>query len=103
MRIRSPKSTNVIPIDPDRLIVTLNVEELNALVREAVRQEVGAVRPGDDGLVNITEAARVLSVTKDWIYHNRKRLPFVRRAGPRSHLRFSVRGMQEWISARETR
>jgi len=85
---------------PDSMIVTLTVAELRSIVREEVRAEINGRHRGEDRLVDINEAARLLSATKDWLYHNRKRLPFVRKTGPTS-LRFSVRGIQAWIAGKQ--
>ena len=84
----------------DSMIVTLTVAELRSIVREEVRAEINGRHRGEDRLVDINEAARLLSATKDWLYHNRKRLPFVRKTGPKS-LRFSVRGIQAWIAGKQ--
>jgi predicted DNA-binding transcriptional regulator AlpA len=85
--------------EPDSMIVTLKVADLRAIIREEVRAELKGHHRGEDRLVDINEAARLLCVTKDWIYHNRKRLPFIKKTGPKS-LRFSVRGIQTWIAGR---
>jgi len=87
--------------DPNSMIVTLTVAQFRAIVREEVRAELnGGRNKSNDTLVDINEAAKMLCAKKDWIYHNRKRLPFVRKTGPKS-LRFSVKGIQDWIAGKD--
>jgi predicted DNA-binding transcriptional regulator AlpA len=85
---------------PDSMIVTLTVGELREIVRQELRGELGGRYHSEDRLVDINEAAKMLSAKKDWLYHNRKRLPFVKKTGPKS-LRFSVRGIQAWIAGKQ--
>lgn len=71
-------------------------------IRRIVREELAAGngRGAPDSLVDIEKAAKILDVTTDWLYHNRKTLPFVRKLG-RKVLRFSVTGMQKWMEAKK--
>jgi predicted DNA-binding transcriptional regulator AlpA len=46
------------------------------------------------------EAAKLLSVSEDWLYHNAKKLPFTRKLGPRL-LRFSYHGMIKWMESKK--
>jgi len=85
--------------DPDSMVVTLTVADLRAIVREEVRAELNGKHRGEDRLVDVKEAARLLATSRDWLYHNRKRLPFARKNGPKQ-LRFSLRGIQTWIAGR---
>jgi excisionase family DNA binding protein len=81
----------------DVMLVTLRVSELKALLRSEL--SATETRLGPDRLVDIDEAAKLLSVSEDYLYHNLKRLPFVRRLGPRL-LRFSFNGIQKWIASK---
>ena len=54
-----------------------------------------------DQLLDIAEAAARLGVSKDYLYRNHSRLPFVRRMG--TALRFSAAGLSDYIGARKTR
>ena len=68
-----------------------------------VRQELagngkrGAV---EERLLDADEAATMLAVTPEWLYHNRKRLPFIRKLG-RKTLRFSYVGILRWIETKK--
>ncbi|MHB8384296.1 MAG: helix-turn-helix transcriptional regulator [Candidatus Binataceae bacterium] len=54
--------------------------------------------PGEDRLLDIDEAARCLSVDRQWIYRRTKKLPFVVRLD--GAVRFSARGIDAYIAAR---
>jgi predicted DNA-binding transcriptional regulator AlpA len=99
--------SKVIPISPeavaeksggDPLLVTLRRSDLVALIRSEQASSVDA-RLGPDKLIDITKAAEILSVSEDYIYHNLKTLPFVRKLGPKM-LRFSFNGIQKWIASK---
>lgn len=62
-------------------------------------QTSGMPADGEDRLLTIDEAATRLGVTKDWIYHNSKKLPFAVRLG-RKVLRFSAVKLERYIEAR---
>ena len=83
---------------PQTLIVTLTVEQLQALVREQVRSALGEHGP-EERLLDAKEAARLLSVSEDWLYLHAKRLPFSRKLAPRV-LRFSLQGLLKWTASR---
>ena len=48
-----------------------------------------------DELLGVAEAARRLGVSRDYLYHNHHRFPFVRRVG--RGLRFSAEGVGNYI------
>jgi hypothetical protein len=52
-----------------RMIMQLSVEELRQIIRDEVAKHGGST---DDRLVDIEEAARILNLSVDWLYHNRK-------------------------------
>lgn len=54
----------------------------------------------DDKMLNVEEAADILSVTTDWLYNNADDLPFARKLGPRTR-RFSRAGLYRWLETRE--
>jgi predicted DNA-binding transcriptional regulator AlpA len=83
---------------PQTLIVTLTVEKLQALVREAVQAALGERGP-EERLLDITEAAQLLDVSEDWLYGQAKKLPFTRKLAPRV-LRFSYQGLLKWLASR---
>jgi predicted DNA-binding transcriptional regulator AlpA len=68
-----------------------------ALVRQAVRSEVqqivGATRD-EDRLLTIDQVAQRLSVSKDWVYRNGRRLTFTKKLGPKL-IRFSEAGLRK--------
>jgi predicted DNA-binding transcriptional regulator AlpA len=53
-----------------------------------------------DHLLDITEAADVLHTSKDWLYRNWKKLPFVVALSPRQ-IRFSLKGIEKWIEEQQ--
>jgi predicted DNA-binding transcriptional regulator AlpA len=71
-------------------------------IRQAVREEIQAATNNTKGdrLLDPEEAAKLLSVSEDWIYHNAKKLPFTRKLGPRL-LRFSYHGMLKWMESKK--
>jgi excisionase family DNA binding protein len=69
------------------------------LVRQAVRTEVQELLDlirDEDRLLTIDQVAQRLSVSKDWVYRNGKRLTFTRKLGPKM-VRFSETGLQKWV------
>jgi predicted DNA-binding transcriptional regulator AlpA len=92
----------IIPIkkteQDDPLLVSMRRSEL----REAIRLELASqaeAKMGPDKLIDIAEAAAILSVSEDYLYHNRKTFPFVKKLGPKM-LRFSFNGIQKWIASK---
>jgi excisionase family DNA binding protein len=72
-------------------------------IRMVVREEIKAAHNGatkGDRLLDPAEAANLLSVSEDWLYHQAKRLPFTRKLGPRL-LRFSEQGLQKWMESKK--
>ena len=49
-----------------------------------------------DRLVNVTEAARVLNMSKDWVYEHWQEWPFARKQGNR--IRFSTHGLRKYVA-----
>jgi excisionase family DNA binding protein len=69
------------------------------LVRHAVRtevQEISKLRRDEDRLLTIDQVAQRLSLSKDWIYRNGRKLTFTRKLG-RKMVRFSETGLQKWL------
>src|SRR5262245_9626167 len=75
-------------------------------IRTVVREEIQANANGATGtakgdrLLDPEEAAKLLSVSDDWLYHNAKRFPFTRKLGPR-RLRLSYRGLLKWSEVKK--
>jgi predicted DNA-binding transcriptional regulator AlpA len=82
------------------LLIQLSADDLRQIVREAVKSASRGA--AEDRLIDVKEAAKILSVTPDWIYHHAKRLPFARKLD-RKVLRFSVNGIQQYIEAKRLR
>jgi excisionase family DNA binding protein len=73
------------------------------LVRQAVRaevQEIVRLIREEDRLLTIDQVAQRLSVSREWVYRNGKRLGFTRKLGPKM-VRFSESGLQKWLKAKE--
>ncbi len=81
-----------------RMLVQLSVDDLRAIVAEAIRAEAKAL-PKEDKLLTVEQVCEILNVEKEWIYHNAKKLPFVRKLG--GMLRFSSNGLQRYIETRK--
>jgi D-aminopeptidase len=78
------------------LAVQLTTEELSAIVQDAVKSALRSA-PRDDRLLTVAQVCQSLNVTEEWLYHNAKRLPFVRKVG--GMLRFSANGLQRYIES----
>jgi excisionase family DNA binding protein len=73
------------------------------LVRQAVRdevQEIVRLARDNDRLVTIDQVASRLSVSKDRVHRNEKRLNFTRKLGPKL-VRLSESGLQKWLRDEE--
>ena len=76
---------------------------LEGLLRRIIREEIGTLKTavtGEDRLLDATEAAKLLSVSEDWLYRAAKKLPFTRKVGPKM-LRFSAFGIQRYLSTKK--
>jgi predicted DNA-binding transcriptional regulator AlpA len=81
------------------MLVTMTKGELRELVRGEI-QAARSAQPDDDRLLDAADAAKVLSVSEDWLYRQAKKLPFTRKLGPKM-LRFSYRGIVKWLESRK--
>jgi len=81
------------------MLVQLTVEEWREIVREEISKAATNNIKGDR-LLDPEEAASLLSVSEDWLYHNARKLPFTRKLGPRL-LRFSYYGMIKWMESKK--
>ena len=55
--------------------------------------------PGDDDLLTVAPAAKLLGMSPHWLYKNAAKLPFTRRVGPRA-LRFSAKAIRRYLGSR---
>lgn len=77
---------------------------LEGLLRRIIREEIGSLRADvnvEDRLLEINEAAKLLSVGEDWLYRHAKRLPFAKKLGPKM-LRFSAIGIQRYLATKKS-
>jgi predicted DNA-binding transcriptional regulator AlpA len=81
------------------LLVTMTAGQLRELVKEAV-QAARTTQQEVDRLLDAAEAAKMLSVSEDWIYRHAKKLPFTRKVGHKM-LRFSYQGIVKWMDTRK--
>lgn len=88
-----PKSPN--PFD-------LLLEQIRAVVREEIGAANGNGRQLEERMLDVHEAAKLLSVSEDWLYHNLKTLPFTRKLGDKKQMvRFSYIGIMRWLEAKK--
>jgi predicted DNA-binding transcriptional regulator AlpA len=50
----------------------------------------------EDKLIDVEEAAEILCTSKDWLYHEWKKLPFAVKLSAKQ-LRFSLQGIQAYL------
>jgi len=81
--------------EPAKKPFDLLLEQIRQVVAEEVAKAVKGSK--DDNLLTVAEVCQVLNVTEEWVYHNTKKLPFVRKVG--GLLRFSSNDLQRWIAA----
>lgn len=81
-----------------RLLVTVSIEEMESIVHRAVVTALRAT-PREDKLLTVEQVCSTLNATEEWVYHNAKKLPFVRKIG--GMLRFSSNGLQRYIESRK--
>ena len=62
-------------------------------------EETSTASTATDKLLTISEASQKLGISKDYLYRNAIKLPFVVKLG-RRNLRFSEQGMDRWIRNR---
>jgi len=82
-----------------KLLVTMTDQELREIIREEI-QATGRNGAEADEWVDIETAAKLMSVSAEWIYHHRKTLPFASKIGHRL-LRFSRNGLQKWMESKK--
>jgi predicted DNA-binding transcriptional regulator AlpA len=77
---------------------------LEGLLRRIIREEIAALKADvneGDRLLDAPEAAKILTVSEDWLYRHAKKLPFTRKLGPKM-LRFSSTGIRKFLATRKT-
>ena len=77
------------------------LNELDGMIQRAVeRASNGNGHHDRDHLLDVKAAAKVLSVSKEWLYDHASRLPFTRKLGPKM-LRFSYLEMMKWAKTKK--
>lgn len=87
----------------ERYTPTLEIA-LEGLLRRIIREEIATLKADvneGDRLLDAPEAAKLLTVSEDWLYRHAKKLPFTRKLGPKM-LRFSSIGIQKYLGTRKT-
>ena len=84
------------PAKNKAFIMHLTVEEHSAILQDAVKLALKST-PKEDRLLTVEQVCDILSVKPGWVYHNMKKLPFVRKVG--GMLRFSSNGLQRYIES----
>jgi len=67
-------------------------------IRLAVPPAVAHCTTDDDETVDVDQAARLLGMSRSWVYRHARRLPFARRVGRRA-VRFSTSGIRRYLAA----
>jgi predicted DNA-binding transcriptional regulator AlpA len=83
---------------------TLLAEAFGVILKPIIEQAVKEAINGhtyEDRLIDAEEAAKILSVSVEWLYRNAKRLPFTRKLGHKM-LRFSRVGIQKYLAIRKS-
>lgn len=78
--------------------LTLQSALLGALLSAAAETNRHAAEE-PDSLIDVEAAAQRLAVSRDWLYHHARQLPFTVRQN--RLLRFSTRGMDRYIRSRQ--
>jgi predicted DNA-binding transcriptional regulator AlpA len=84
------------PAKAKALLVHLTADELSAIVQDAVKAAMRSA-PKEDRLLTVEQVCQILNVSEEWLYHNSRKLPFVRKVG--GMLRFSANGIQRYIES----
>jgi predicted DNA-binding transcriptional regulator AlpA len=88
------------PTAPDAtMLVTMTAGQLRELIRTEI-QAARAPEQDSDRLLDAVEAAKLLSMSTDWLYRHAKKFPFTRKLGPKM-LRFSYQGIVKWMATRK--
>ncbi|MGH7774321.1 MAG: helix-turn-helix transcriptional regulator [Candidatus Binatia bacterium] len=88
------------PANPPTLLADALAAILKPIVKEAVEQALNGHRD-EDRLLDAEEAAKLLGMSRYWLYRHAQKLPFTRKLGPKN-LRFSYQGIQKWLATRKT-
>lgn len=99
----NPERAQSLPVEAAQVLQTKCLFVLNALwgrcLAAHAEQPAAAALEPTDRLLDVTEAAKRLATTRDWLYRHARRLPFTIRNG--RQLRFSSEGIARYIRERK--
>jgi len=92
-----PRKADRLPIDVAAELQTRCMQAMNALWSRqlAARNDARVNEPREYTLLDVSEAAKRLSASRDWVYRHAAALPFTVRNG--RQLRFSSAGITRYI------
>ena len=87
------------PQNTDTVVVSM--ADLRAMIREEITKALDT-HGSEEKLLDAVQAAKLMSVSTDWLYRHATKLPVTKRLGPRA-LRFSYQGIIKWLETRNVR
>jgi predicted DNA-binding transcriptional regulator AlpA len=114
VRDLSPRPGHIVTRDLDHLLAALDelpsdrlpevigaleTAKARAWARLTVPPAVAPSATHGDATVDVDEAARLLGMSRSWVYRHASRLPFACRVGGRA-LRFSTTGIRRYLASR---
>jgi predicted DNA-binding transcriptional regulator AlpA len=101
--LTDPSGADQVPREEALALLAELVALQAALITAASRTPAVASReverPNEDRMLDIDEAAAMLSVSRRWLYRHGPKLPFTRPISRRI-VRYSRAGIQRWLAAR---
>jgi Helix-turn-helix domain len=84
-----------------KMLVQLTVEELGAIIEQAVVRALQNNGHAQEKGVYLTpeQAAKIMGVDTNWLYRHRKTLPFAKGV-TKKMLRFDEAGLRRWMQSR---
>ena len=90
--------SNISAVSRDQIPAALGaLAEADAQLRLRLRESPALSAAQDDRLLTVEDVAKRLAVAEDYVYRHACSWPFTRRVG--RHLRFSYRGLCEWLAS----
>jgi excisionase family DNA binding protein len=86
--------------EPAKNPFDLLIDQIRVVIREEIKAASANGAAKGERLLKPEEAAELLSVSEDWLYHQANKLPFTRKLGPRL-LRFSYQGIMKWMESKK--
>ena len=99
LALPSPEQLRELPVEQlPEMIGQLETLKAQLWARLATTR-TSAPGPETDTFVSVEEASTMLKMSPGWVYKNSRKLPFVRRVGPRT-LRCSTAGIRRYLDRR---